>query len=131
MSNEPASEGRDSSSEKPVATVGSIMVDCNDLEVMSTFWSEVLGLREKSRFPGYVWLSRVSERGPALAFQQVPEPRHGKNRIHLDLSVDDPEDFIARVVDLGGSRVEDHEIAGFHWDVLADPEGNVFCVASS
>ncbi len=37
--------------------------------------------------------------------------------------------MIARVLDLGGSRVEDHEIQGFHWTVLADPEGNEFCVA--
>jgi catechol-2,3-dioxygenase len=131
MSDEAAGEVRDSGGEIPAATVSTIMVDCNDLEGMAAFWSAVLGLREKSRFSGYVWLSRVSERGPALAFQQVPEPRRGKNRIHLDLTVDDPERLIARVVGLGGNRVEDHEIAGFHWDVLADPEGNVFCVAKA
>jgi catechol-2,3-dioxygenase len=131
MSNEPDADGRDASDPTQVATVGTIMVDCNDLEGMASFWAEVLGLREKSRFPGFVWLSRVSERGPALAFQQVPEPRQGKNRLHLDLTVDDPERLISRVVALGGSRVEDHEIAGFHWDVLADPEGNVFCVAKA
>ena len=130
MNNEPDIEDQDSGGETQVATVSTIMVDCNDLEGMVAFWSNVLGLREKSRFPGFVWLSRVSERGPALAFQQVPEPRHGKNRIHLDLTVGDPERLIARVVELGGRRVEDHEIAGFHWDVLADPEGNVFCVAN-
>ncbi len=130
MSNEAAPEGPDVTGDAgtAVATVGTIMIDCNDIEGMAAFWSAALGLPEKSRFPGYVWLSRVSDRGPTLAFQQVPEPRRGKNRIHLDLATDDPEGFVARVEALGGSWVEEHEISGFHWDVVADPEGNVFCV---
>jgi predicted enzyme related to lactoylglutathione lyase len=113
------------------AFVGTIMIDCNDLDTMTTFWKEALGLDEKVRYPGYVWLSRVSEKGPSLAFQKVPESREGKNRIHLDLASADPEAFTDRVLALGGSRVEDHEVAGFHWSVLADPEGNVFCVTKA
>lgn len=113
------------------AIVGTIMIDCNDLEVMTTFWKEALGLEEKARYPQYVWLSRISENGPSLAFQVVPEPREGKNRIHLDLAATDPEAFTEHVIGLGGSRVEDHEVAGFHWSVLADPEGNVFCVSQA
>lgn len=113
------------------AFVGTIMVDCNDLEAMATFWSETLGLEEKVRYPGYVWLGRVCDGGPALAFQQVPEPRVGKNRIHLDLATADPEAFAARVLELGGSKVEDHAVADFHWSVFADPEGNVFCVTKA
>jgi len=110
------------------AFVGTVMIDCNDIEAMVSFWKEILGLEEKVRYPNYVWLGRLSERGPALAFQQVPEPRQGKNRIHLDLAAQDPDALVARVVELGGSAVEDHELAGTHWAVLADPEGNVFCV---
>ncbi|MDJ0925717.1 MAG: VOC family protein [Acidimicrobiia bacterium] len=111
------------------AFVGTIMVDCNDIDSMVSFWSRALGLEEKVRYPNYVWLSRVSERGPSLAFQKVSEARQGKNRIHLDLSAEDPEAFAAHVIELGGSRVEDREMDGFRWSVLADPEGNVFCVA--
>lgn len=113
------------------AFVGTIMIDCNDLDAMANFWCAALGLEEKVRYPNYVWLSRLSERGPALAFQKVPEPRQGKNRIHLDLTAEDPESFVERVIELGGSRVEDHEVHGFHWSVLADPEGNVFCVTAA
>lgn len=113
------------------AVVGTIMIDCNDIDAMTTFWGEVLGLEQKVRYPKYVWLSRLSKGGPALAFQQVPEPRQGKNRLHLDLVSDDPAAFTARVLELGGSRVEDHEVEGFHWSVLADPEGNVFCVTKA
>lgn len=110
------------------AIVGTIMIDCNDIDAMVTFWSEALGLEEKLRFPDYVWLSRLSKGGPALAFQQVTEPRQGKNRIHLDVASEDPAAFVDRVIELGGSKVEDHEVDDFHWSVLADPEGNVFCV---
>ena len=113
------------------AFVGTIMIDCNDLEAMTTFWKEALGLEEKVGYPQYVWLGRISEKGPSLAFQKVPEPRQGKNRIHLDLASADPEAFAERVIALGGSRVEDHEHSGFHWSVLADPEGNVFCLTKA
>lgn len=110
------------------AQLGTVMVDCNDMDGMVAFWGDLLGLEEKARYPGYVFMSRVSEGGPALAFQRVPEPRLGKNRIHLDLTADDPEAFVARVIDLGGTRVEDHQVGDFHWTVLADLEGNAFCV---
>ena len=51
-----------------------------------------------------------------------------KNRVHLDLAHPEPEPFIAKVIALGGSRIEDHESTGLHWTVLADPEGNEFCI---
>ena len=113
------------------AFVSTIMIDCNDLDAMTTFWCSALGLEEKVRYPNYVWLSGVSSSGPALAFQRVPEPRQGKNRIHLDLAAENPEEFVDRVIELGGSRVEDHEVSGFRWSVVADPEGNVFCVSQA
>ena len=94
------------------AFVGTVMIDCNDIDTMVRFWSEALGLEEKARYPSYVWLSRLSEKGPALAFQRVPEPRQGKNRIHLDISAEDPEAFAAHVIELGGSKIEDHEVDG-------------------
>ncbi len=112
------------------ATVGTVMVDCNDLDAMVAFWSQALGLEEKARYPDYVWLGRLGEKGPALAFQRVPEPRGEKNRIHLDLTAENPAAFRDRVIDLGGSHIEDKESSGFHWTVLADPEGNVFCVTA-
>ena len=108
--------------------VGTVMIDCNDLDAMVEFWSKILGLEEKARYPDYVWLGRMGEQGPALAFQRVPEPRQGKNRLHLDLVSTDPPAFTETVIELGGTKVEDHNMGDFHWTVLADPEGNVFCV---
>ena len=63
-----------------------------------------------------------------LAFQRVPEGKVGKNRVHVDLHHPDPEALIAKVIDLGGTRLQDHGDESFSWTVLADPEGNEFCV---
>lgn len=63
--------------------------------------------------------------GPTLFFQHVPEPKAGKNRLHLDLAAADRPAEVARLTGLG-ARV----LAAFDtWTVLADPEGNEFCVA--
>lgn len=86
-----------------VPTVGTVVIDCEDVDRL----------------------------GQSLAFQQVPQKKTVKNRVHLDMRHPDPEAFVARVEELGGRRVEDHEIMGFHWSVLADPEGNDFCVAEA
>ena len=111
-----------------VPTVSSVMVDCNDLEKVVAFWGEILGLEETMRFPGYAWLESMGSQGPRLAFQQVAETKMVKNRMHLDLAADDPEELMARVVALGGTRIRDHEMGGIRWTVMGDPEGNEFCV---
>ncbi len=108
--------------------VVSVMLDCNDLEKEAAFWKEILGLEEKMRFPDYIFLSRLTAKGPRLALQQVSEAKTVKNRMHLDLAVADPEALIGRVLALGGTRLADHEMGGFHWTVMADPEKNEFCV---
>jgi predicted enzyme related to lactoylglutathione lyase len=104
------------------------MLDCRDLDTMAAFWGTFLGLEEKARYPDYVWMSRLSEGGPALAFQRVLEPKTVKNRMHLDISVPDLDGAVALAEDLGGARLATHEIGDFRWIVLADPEGNEFCV---
>ena len=109
--------------------LASVMIDGNNIETLAAFWSKVLGVGERMRFPGYIWLESTIKGGPTLAFQQVPEEKQVKNRVHLDFSVEDPEALVTRVEELGGSRLADHEIEGFHWTVLGDPEGNEFCVA--
>jgi predicted enzyme related to lactoylglutathione lyase len=117
-------------SEGHVARVGSVVLDCHDSELMVSFWGRLLGLEEKGRSPGFVWMGRLSDGGPSLSFQQVPEEKVVKNRMHLDLDVEDREDFVANAESLGGSRLADHQMEGFHWTVMADPEGNEFCVVA-
>ena len=63
--------------------------------------------------------------------QRVPEAKQGKNRAHFDVVVDELEGPTQQVLDLGGSWREPgktHELEGFAWRCMADPEGNEFCL---
>ena len=64
-----------------------------------------------------------------LAFGRVAERTPGKNKVHVDFVTDDRPAEVARLVALGATFVADHEVPGLTWTVLADPEGNQFCVA--
>ena len=70
-----------------------------------------------------------AEGASVIAFQQVPEAKSGKNRVHLDLHTDDVMAEVARAIELGASEVDRQAWDDFHWIVLADPEGNEFCIA--
>ena len=110
------------------ARVGAIMIDCHNPVALSKFWSAIVGVEVEHRYPAYIFTTTLPGNHIRLAFQQVPEDKVVKNRLHLDLAHPDPEAFIAKVVSLGGSRIEDHKTDEFGWTVLADPEGNEFCI---
>lgn len=111
--------------------VTSIVVDCNDLDAMVDFWGKLLDLEVAARYPQFVFMSRMNGDGPSLAFQLVPEEKTVKNRAHLDLAGADREAIVAKVVELGGAKLADHEIGGFHWTTCADLQGNEFDVADA
>ena len=67
--------------------------------------------------------------GPVMMFIQVPEAKAAKNRMHLDLSADDRDAEVERLVALGATRIHDKDEWGIQWTTLADPEGNEFCIA--
>jgi predicted enzyme related to lactoylglutathione lyase len=104
-------------------------LDCCDLDRTARFWQDAAGLVVEGRIEGrYVALSG---HGAVLTLQRVAEPKTVKNRMHLDLLVDDLEREVPRLEALGATRVTPtalHEF-GQTWFVLADPEGNEFCVA--
>jgi predicted enzyme related to lactoylglutathione lyase len=110
------------------ARVGAIMIDCHDPGSLFEFWSQIVGVEVEHRWPTYIFTTTLPGNRIRLAFQQVPEDKAVKNRLHLDLAHPDPEAFITRVESLGGSRIENHQSGEFGWTVLADPEGNEFCV---
>ena len=95
------------------------VIDCNDLDAITLFWSKLMELEVVGEAPGYRWLTAPAEGSPVVAFQQVPEPKLGKNRVHLDLHTDE----------LGAVEGSRHAWDDFHWVVLGDPEGNEFCIA--
>ncbi|MCW2931870.1 MAG: hypothetical protein JWM19_2832 [Actinomycetia bacterium] len=101
-----------------------LIIDCAEPERLASFWGELLGRPIAARTGPYVWLTR--ENGLGMGFQQVTEPTAGKNRVHFDLASDDPAAEQRRVESLGGRRLAEYESGGFL--VMADPEGNEFCI---
>ena len=109
--------------------VTTIMHDTSDLAGAVSFWTQLLNLSVVHQEGNYAYLSPLSEGGPHLAFQVVPEPRSAKNRLHMDIGVSDRDAFEDRVAALGGEVLHDHQEGSFPaWTVMADPEGNEFCV---
>ncbi|MER6786121.1 VOC family protein [Streptomyces sp. NPDC000658] len=109
-----------------------VTIGCSDAYALGSFWSEVLGrpLHEDDR-PGDEE-ALIEDAG--LLFVTVPEARSGKSRIHLDLQPQDRtrEEEVERLLALGATLVDDHRKPdGTGWAVLADPEGNEFCVERS
>ncbi len=122
----------------------SVVVDCHDVAAQARWWAEVLGwsliyeaadecvlvpphaLDQSRHIP-------VEERGPGLVFVSVPDGKQVKNRLHLDLAPraeDDQAAEVARLEQLGATRVDVGQQPDATWVVLADPEGNEFCVLS-
>jgi predicted enzyme related to lactoylglutathione lyase len=100
------------------------MVACVDVDVVADFWSRLLARPIVARIGPYIWLERRD--GVGLGFQSVPDGQLGGSNIHLDLGAEDPTAEQARIEALGGQRVDGYEDGGFL--VMADPEGNRFCV---
>ncbi|HEY3003341.1 MAG TPA: VOC family protein [Kribbellaceae bacterium] len=106
-----------------------LTLDCNDLDAQARFWAAALGRTPSTVVAGrYVALDPAG--GVPLTLQRVAEPKRAKNRLHLDLLVDDVDAEVDRLLRLGARRLADHEDYGTRWSVLCDPEGNEFCVGS-
>ena len=130
--------------------VRNIVVDCHDPVALATFWAAVLGWQiepidaaTRARLTLERGIDAATERitlagppgEPRLYFQRVDDPTPGKNRLHLDLEVDDAEAEVARLLPLGAREPVrmTEKLGGVEerWIVLSDPEGNVFCLQSA
>jgi hypothetical protein len=111
-------------------TVESFTFDCADPDALAAWWAVASGGTVNPVVPGeFVLVAR--EGAPNLAFQHVPDPTPGKNKAHLDFSAGDVEAEVSRLVGLGASETGRHSFGDeFKWVVLADPEGNAFCIAA-
>ena len=107
-----------------------LVLDCADPERLAQFWAPALGYVNLGTAGAYVALVPNGESGPKLLLQRVAEPKTAKNRMHLDIEVVDIETEAARLVDLGAARVSEgsYREHGSTWILMADPEGNEFCV---
>jgi predicted enzyme related to lactoylglutathione lyase len=108
--------------------VRNIVIDCNDLDVMSNFWENLLGLETKWSNDTYRFMLRPDGRRPGLVLQSVPERPVTKNRVHFDLEVADVDATVERARELGASVAAKVEEEGIAWTVMTDPEGNFFCI---
>ncbi len=111
-----------------------IVIDCTDPDLVSRFWGAVLGweVREEEAFYWMVAPGADEDRDLALIFVPVPEQKVVKNRLHLDVSPAGvgQEDELERLKGLGAAPVDVGQ-GEQPWIVLADPEGNEFCLLAA
>ncbi len=105
-----------------------MVIDCADVERQAQFWSAATGYPIQQRYEDHIALALSPTARPRLLVIKVPDPKTVKNRVHLDLGADDVEAEVERLVGLGATSLERVENYGESWVVLADPEGNEFCV---
>lgn len=104
-------------------------IDSTDPARLADFWSQVLGYEVRHELPsGSIIIAQAPGATPALAFLPVPETKRTKNRLHLDLSPADQEAEAERLLALGATRASVGQPSDASWIVLADPEGNEFCL---
>jgi hypothetical protein len=120
------------------AFISHTTVDCLDAYALSSWWRLVLDYVEDPEDPNEPGheecLIYSPDRQHRLLFIEVPEPKQGKNRIHFDLRPEhgSRDEELRRLVHLGATEVDDlRRPDGSGWVVLADPEGNEFCILRS
>lgn len=111
--------------------IGMVTIDCADPRRLTEFWTEALDMTVVADYGEFVLLGSRNGNGVNLGLQRVPEQRTGKNSVHIDLRGGDRTTEVRRLTESGASIVDEHTVPGFAWTVLADPEGNQFCVSES
>ena len=104
-----------------------VVVSAQDPVALGQWWREALRWVVVNDDPAEFEIRPHADQMPGLLFAQVSEPKHSLNRLHLDFRPDDQEAEVARLIALGACRVDIGQ-GDVRWVVLADPEGNEFCV---
>lgn len=122
----------------PVTSFGSmalsmnmITIDSADPEPLARWWAERFGAEVVANHDGWFLQVAGGSLAVVLGFQKVADPTPGKNRMHLDLASPDPGTEVAGLVAAGAREVARNAEGGFAWTVLADPQGNQFCVSAA
>lgn len=112
------------------ASVGYLVIDTTDPQRLAPFWCALLDVQVEAEIgDGQFVILPGTKEGLTIGFQQVPDVKSGKNRLHLDMVVDDLDAATAEIETLGGRWLEPgrtRELEGFRWRLMADPEGNEF-----
>ena len=111
-----------------------LVLDAHDPELLARFWCTVLGYVELDRVDGSIEIG-PPEAGfggpqPTIVFDRTDQPKSGKLRLHIDVnSTDrDQEAELDRLLAAGARRADIGQAGNESWHVLADPEGNEFCL---
>lgn len=107
-----------------------IVIDAHDLSALARFWAQVLGWRILSERDREVVIGAEESAAVGICFMPVTDRKVVKNRLHLDLTCgpDSRDAEIERILELGARRVQIGQTGAESRTVLADPEGNEFCV---
>jgi predicted enzyme related to lactoylglutathione lyase len=107
-----------------------IVIDAHDLPGLARFWTQALGWKVLSERENEIVIGTDVNAPVGMCFMPVSDPKTVKNRVHLDLtsSAADRDQEIDRLLALGARRVNIGQTGAESWTVLADPEGNEFCV---
>ncbi len=107
-----------------------IVIDTHDLPGLARFWTQALGWRMLSERDQEIVIGPDENAPAGICFMPVSDEKTVKNRVHLDLttSAADRDAEIGRLLALGARRVDIGQTGQESWTVLADPEGNEFCV---
>ena len=109
-----------------------VVLDCAEPQALEAFWRAALGYRTLVSAEEIVVLVPYNEVDPPLILQLVPEPKSGKNRMHIDIVRDDVEAEVTRLEALGARRVHEglRSMGPVRWVTMADPGDNEFCVCT-
>lgn len=109
-----------------------LVLDCAEPRRLANFWRQALDYRDYYADANLAVLVPKEGIASPLLLQGVPEPKAGKNRMHLDIVVDDIEAEVRRLQELGARRIDDgvQSFGGTRWVRMSDPERNEFCVST-
>ena len=107
-----------------------VVVDSRDPKALGLWWRDALGWVVVGETDDELEIAPTEGAHPTVLFGAVPEEKSGKNRLHLDFVPDDQAAEVARLVKMGATRADvgQHDVP---WVVLADPEGNEFCILAA
>lgn len=111
--------------------IGSTVLNTADVGKSTAFWTAALGYVVRNADPAFAVLTDPHRRWSNLSLQLTEEPKQGRNRLHLDLYTADRAGEVARLEGLGATRVPWEYPPHADFVVLADPDGNEFCVIQS
>jgi hypothetical protein len=111
-------------------SLSGVVIDCAEPRTVAEFWSAAIGGKVVMDMAegAFLMVQAGGTETPYIGLQKVSEPRAGKNRAHPDFFAKDRPAEVIRLVGLGAKQLEEFSFDEFAWTVLADPDGNEFCV---